>query len=118
MLIVTEALVLPLTVLMVIATLAALIAWFRQRHASAHTLNLIPTAVISALSLFAVATHTAGHVTDGALVLLASLIGLAVLCVLAAVRSVRWRALFWLTVLVNLAMIGGLIYMRFFFRIF
>ena len=98
--------------------LTALIAWFRQRYASAHALNVIPLALFSALSLFAIATHTAGHVTGGSLAALATLIALVVVGVAAAVRSARWRALFWLTVLVNLGLTGGLVYLRFYFKIF
>lgn len=114
----TEDLVLPLAALTIISLLAALNAWFRQWYSSAHALNVIPLALLSALSLFAVATHTAGHVTWGAMAVLVTLIALVVLCVVAAMRSARWLTVFWLTVMVNLGLIGGLVYLRFYFRIF
>ena len=114
----TENLVLPLAALTAICLLAALNAWFRKWRASAYAFNLIPLALLSALSVFAVVTHTAGHVAAGGLASLAALIGLVVLCVVAAARSVRWRALFWLAVLVNLGLIGALVYLRFYFKIF
>ena len=89
--------------------------WFRQWRASAHAFNLIPLALLSTLSVFAAVTHTAGHVAAGSPALLAALIGLVVFCVVAAARSARCRALFWLAVLVNPGLTGALVYLRFCF---
>lgn len=114
----SKDLLIPFAALTVISLLAALTAWFRKRPASAHALNVIPSALIGALSVFTLATHTAEQIAASGLALLAALIALVLFCVIAAARSARWRTLFWLTVLVNLGVVGGLIYLRFYFRIF
>ena len=114
----TDDLLFPFAFVMTISVAATLYARLRRQYVSAHAINLIPVALVSAVNGLAVVTHTAGQVTVGGLVLLAMAIGLVALSVVAAVRSARWPVVFWLTWLVDLGLIGGLVYLRFFFRIF
>ncbi|MEO6800864.1 MAG: hypothetical protein ABI178_13080 [Rhodanobacter sp.] len=114
----TEALVVPLIIVVGVCLLAASCTWLQRQYAGAHLINLVPLALICASALFAMGNHTAGEVKPGGLLLLAAALAVVALDAGAAARSARWAVLFWLTWLANVWLIGGLIYLKFFFKIF
>lgn len=118
----TLALPISLAVVTAPSVLAALLLFAVGRLSAALLLAGLPLALTSAVVALVMAKNTAGGIPNNSsalgLSLLAVLAALAILCFLSIFQPRFQIALFWLTQTVNLAVLGSLMYLIFFFHIF